>query len=565
MDKEINIPYEASHPSENKKVPLVLNSSEGERSSIKARQIKVSEALQKLGINAREDKEPPIIAVLGSGGGLRAMVGFLGTLAELAEEDLLDIITYVCGVSGSTWCMSSLYNNDKWSSCMKEMENQISDRLTNSTWDISKAWEKLKEAFSKEIYSLTSFWAYVVVHQMTKQIDEKPLSNHQASCESGENPYPIYSAVEKRLIKKNEPGAWFEFTPHLAGFPAYKSYVNTELIGSQFKGGDLLKNHPENDLCYLQGLWGSAPSTDDLIQEVIKAMFRKIFPGSPIKGTRSNQSGFESSALRKENPVTFHAAECLHPDLEYCSCSGCQKLMTLLSRDLTEMTDEEIEKFYHEIAADLEGTMETDPLAPTFGAAPRMFNITAVCEKVKVMYHILKSFNHWKWGTTNNFLYEWKTNVPDDLYSQECICLVDAGLEINSAYPLMLPPNRKVDLILSFDFSEGDPFLTLKTTAEYCKKNGIPFPKINIDDKEMEIPSKSVYVFEGDDKGAPDVMHFPLFNNQNCEGKVDEMRKKFTTLKLSYGESELKELLRVSKLNVELSKKQILEKLQQRN
>ncbi|XP_075049413.1 cytosolic phospholipase A2 gamma-like [Mixophyes fleayi] len=185
------------------------------------------------------------------------------------------------------------------------------------------------------------------------------------------------------------------------------------------------------------------------------------------------------------------------------------------------------------------------------------------CDKVKVIYNILQSFKNWKWGTTNNFLYEWKTNVPDDLYSQEYICLVDAGLEINSAYPLMLPPNRQVDLILSFDFSEGDPFLTLNTTAEYCNKNGIPFPKINIDDKEKEIPSKSVYVFEGDDKGAPDVMHFPLFNNQNCEGKVDEMRKKFSTLKLSYGESELKELLQVSKL--ELSKKLILEKLQQRN
>ncbi|XP_063769531.1 cytosolic phospholipase A2 gamma isoform X4 [Pseudophryne corroboree] len=459
--KNIDIVYKARSPSENPLAPHALSISEGEMIAIKARQRKVSAALQKLGVEATKDKEPPIIAVLGSGGGLRAMVSLLGTLSELAKEDLLDVITYICGTSGSTWCMASLYNNDKWSSCMAEMESQMSDCLMKSAWDKNKAWEKLQESISSGIYSLTNFWAYVVVYKVTNKLYETTLSDQRAACESGENPYPVYSAVEKRHLNKNEPGAWFEFTPHLAGFPAYKSFVNTELLGSQFKGGELLKNYPEKDLCYLQGLWGSAPSSEDVMQKVIKN---------------------------------------------------------------------------------------------TYGGS---------CETVKVVSSVLQTFMEWIWGTTNNFLYEWKSDVPEDIYSKEFLNLVDAGLEINCAYPLMLPPNRKVDLILSFDYSDGNPFLTLQATAEYCKINGIPFPKVNIDDKEIETPSKCCYVFEGGDNGAPDVMHFPLFNNQNAEGKVRELREKYPTSNLSYDESELKEILQLSKLNVQLSKPQILEKMQQ--
>lgn len=34
---------------------------------------------------------------------------------------------------------------------------------------------------------------------------------------------------------------------------------------------------------------------------------------------------------------------------------------------------------------------------------------------------------------------------------------MDAGLAINTPYPLVLPPARGAHLILSFDFSAGDP------------------------------------------------------------------------------------------------------------
>lgn len=47
--------------------------------------------------------QAPVVAVLGSGGGLRAHIACLGVLSEMKELGLLDAITYLAGVSGSTW------------------------------------------------------------------------------------------------------------------------------------------------------------------------------------------------------------------------------------------------------------------------------------------------------------------------------------------------------------------------------------------------------------------------------------------------------------------------------
>ncbi|KAK9397153.1 PLA2G4C: Cytosolic phospholipase A2 gamma [Crotalus adamanteus] len=103
------------------------------------------------------------------------------------------------------------------------------------------------------------------------------------------------------------------------------------------------------------------------------------------------------------------------------------------------------------------------------------------------------------------------------------IQLADAGIVINSAYPLILRPERKVELILSFDFSEGDCFETIKKASRYCKENNLPFPEIdalNLD-KDKENP-EDCYIFRGN--GGPTVMHFPLFNRVNCAVyEIDEI------------------------------------------
>ncbi|XP_060585625.1 uncharacterized protein LOC132741473 [Ruditapes philippinarum] len=66
----------------------------------------------------------------------------------------------------------------------------------------------------------------------------------------------------------------------------------------------------------------------------------------------------------------------------------------------------------------------------------------------------------------------------------EKMYLVDAGLAFNSPFPLILRPEREVDLILSFDFSaresdKADPFTELRLAADWAKLHEIPFPDIN--------------------------------------------------------------------------------------
>ena len=39
---------------------------------------------------------------------------------------------------------------------------------------------------------------------------------------------------------------------------------------------------------------------------------------------------------------------------------------------------------------------------------------------------------------------------------EKTMCIVDSGIAFNSPFPAMLRPERKVELILSFDFSQRD-------------------------------------------------------------------------------------------------------------
>lgn len=51
----------------------------------------------------------PTIAFGGSGGGYRAMLGFLGYAQAFQQTGLWDLLTYIAGVSGSCWTLGALY------------------------------------------------------------------------------------------------------------------------------------------------------------------------------------------------------------------------------------------------------------------------------------------------------------------------------------------------------------------------------------------------------------------------------------------------------------------------
>ncbi|KAM7340282.1 hypothetical protein ACRRTK_000897 [Alexandromys fortis] len=432
-----------------------------EKAAVNKRSSKVLEALQKLNIQA---DQAPVIAVLGSGGGLRAHIACLGVLSEMKELGLLDAVTYLAGVSGSTWALSSFYNNN---GNMEGMEEELKQRYEENMWHFEENLEKAIQASKKKNYSLTDFWAYFVVSRQTRELQDSNLSSIKKHVEEGLLPYPIFAAIDGDLQPdwrtRKTRKSWFEFTPHHAGYPALGAYVPITQFGSRFKNGKLVRSEPEGDLNYLRDVFG-----EQKYFWLIEAV----------------QNWNEISPKEKEQFLEY---------LLYC--------------------------FMRTKAL---------PLVPRSRPTNRI-----------------------------------GSNITDEaMQSREVLHLVDAGLAINTPYPLVLPPAREAHLILSFDFSAGDPLETVRTTADYCQRYGIPFPQVREDQlKEWAKAPESCYILRGET--GPVVMHFTLFNKNNCGDDIDTWRKKYETMKPScfYTPELVADLLRVSRENVRINRDNILSEM----
>ncbi|XDV21617.1 hypothetical protein PO909_026690, partial [Leuciscus waleckii] len=135
----------------------------------------VQQSLQKLQIYS-DLTEVPNIALLGSGGGERAMVGLLGSLDQLDKAGVLDCVLYLSGVSGSTWCMASLYQEPDWSTKLETVKDKIIERLSGPAVSWGDDFDKLKKYYNeKDIFSLTDLWAVIVVTTYVKEVCNNSL------------------------------------------------------------------------------------------------------------------------------------------------------------------------------------------------------------------------------------------------------------------------------------------------------------------------------------------------------------------------------------------------------
>nr|XP_025951379.1 cytosolic phospholipase A2 zeta-like isoform X3 [Dromaius novaehollandiae] len=253
-----------------------------EREFLDRRKKIVSEALKKA-LNLRESPgkdEVPVIAVLGSGGGMRALTSFYGSLAGLQQLGLLDAAMYLCGISGSTWCLSTLYQDPNWS--QKDLQDAISraqDTVSSSKGGAFSP-ERLKYYFqelnamesSGRKVSFTDLWGLLVEYFLQQKEDPSKLSDQQEAVKWAQNPYPIYAAVNVRPnISSGDFAEWCEFTPYEVGFRKYGAFIRTEDFDSEFFMGRLIQKRPEPRICFLQGMWGSAfaASLDDIFLKVV--------------------------------------------------------------------------------------------------------------------------------------------------------------------------------------------------------------------------------------------------------------------------------------------------------
>ncbi|XP_068424046.1 cytosolic phospholipase A2 zeta-like [Clinocottus analis] len=500
-----------------------------EKEFLKKRSVVVSQALQKLFDNPTDPKKVPKVAVVASGGGSRAMTGLLGSLRGLKDIGVLDAVTYITGVSGSTWTMSTMYQEDNWSH--QDIDTVISAKKEMMTKSILSVFSPEKVQYYREQMAEKDQEGYTVsLIDMLGLIFEQlvfgkkvtsTLSEQQRAVNEGQNPLPIYTAVNMK-DKGQSDAEWCEFTPYEVGIQKYGAFVRTEDFGSRFFLGNFVKKLPEVRLPYLIGIWSSAISV---------SMTELLMHATGRKNIWSNLPKPEVNDIVDTEPST---------------------LDTLFINPTTTITS----------------------LVTTF---------SNMRPTVSEMYNFMRGlFMHRDYNQQSNFV-AWKETHPDAFPNQltpsdSTLRLIDSGHAINIGCVPVLRPERDVDLIISLSYSwEPERILrVLEKTAAYCKDHDIPFPNADFASLEKE-PQKEFYIFEDkENPKAPIVVHFPLVNvtykqfkqpgvkretkKEFKAGEVDvcSNNSPYVTKKLTYTEKDYDALVDLTTYNILNNKESIL-------
>uniref|UniRef100_R4GAI0 Phospholipase A2 n=1 Tax=Anolis carolinensis TaxID=28377 RepID=R4GAI0_ANOCA len=505
-----------------------------EKNFLKMRRNHVAPAVEKV-LQLKEklcDDEVPVVAIMTTGGGIRSFTAMYGSLLGLQKLNLLDTITYLTGLSGTTWTMGKLYEDPDWSQrYMEEAIHKAQKQVTkcklscfsmnNLKYYHHELKERTKEGFDTSFIDL---WGLVV-----ESIDNHKLSNERRAVTDGQNPLPIYLAVSlKKDYSAQDYREWVEFTPYEVGSFKYGAYIRVEDFGSDFFMGRVMKRLPEMRICFMQGMWSSIFSLDFMFFWHLALSSEDFWH----KWTRDRIEDIEDS-LPSTNP------HCLETRL----VTPPGQLSSALRDVLTGR--------------------------PTMAEYP----------------NFLKGFQFNDDYLKNKYFSTWKDTVldiqPDKLMetAAQPLALVDTGFFINTSYPPLLRPERKVDVILHLNYSGGLQTRNLDQFSAYAAEQGIPFPKVEISEEDRKTTLKECYVFE-DKKNVdvPLVLFFPLTNDtykkysepgvernsENIkEGDVDvsTIFSPFTTREVCFSKANFRKLVNLTEYNVLNNEKKIVEAL----
>ncbi|XP_075038776.1 cytosolic phospholipase A2 [Mixophyes fleayi] len=459
-------------------------------------------------------RDVPVIAVLGSGGGFRAMVGFSGVMKALFESGVLDCITYIAGLSGSTWYMSTLYSHPEFpSKGPKEINQEVMNNVSYSPLllltpqKVKRYVEALwKKKSSGQPVTFTDVFSMLIGETLIKDRMNKKLSNMHEKINDGQCPMPLFTCLHvKPDVSELMFADWVEFTPYEIGMAKYGTFMPPELFGSKFFMGTVIKKYEEYPLHFLMGVWGSAFSilfnrvlgvsshnkgvTMEEELENIKPKHIATTDNSDSDDEQQEPKGSENSEAEEEFQRNNQA-------------SWVQRMLMALVSDSTLFSTREgragkVHNFM--LGLNLNASYPLSPFSKfsTQESVDEDELDTAIADPDEFVqiYDLL------------------------DVKSKK-IHIVDSGLTFNLPYPLILRPQRGVDLIISFDFSarpsdSSPPFKELLLAEKWARMNKLPFPKIDphVFDREG---LKECYVFRPKnpsvEKDCPTVIHFVLAN-----------------------------------------------------
>jgi phospholipase A2 len=218
----------------------------------------------------------PIIAMCGSGGGLRAMVAGTSSYFSAQQAGLFDCATYTAGVSGSCW-LQTLYYSSIGQTNYGRLIDHFKDRLgvhiafpqaalsllsqaPTNKFLLSGIVEKLKGVPDAE-FGLVDIYGTLLAGRLLVPKGELrvsdwdlKISNQRYFVDDGDQPLPIYAAVRHEIpmtpndrreaLPDTEPPAhqhdyfqWFEWTPYEFFCEELSAGIPTWAVGRNFDGG----------------------------------------------------------------------------------------------------------------------------------------------------------------------------------------------------------------------------------------------------------------------------------------------------------------------------------------
>ncbi|XP_006883281.1 PREDICTED: cytosolic phospholipase A2 delta [Elephantulus edwardii] len=520
-------------------VHLGFNLCSEEQAFLSRRKQVVAKALKQV-LQLEEDlqeDEVPVIGIMAIGGGARAMTSLYGHLFALQKLGLLDCVTYFSGTSGSTWTMAHLYGNPEWSQqdlqgpIQYMQEHMAKSKMEAFSSERLRSYHQELNLRAQQWYSTTfvDLWALVLENMLHGQEVHQTLSGQRAALEQGQNPLPLYLSlnVKENNLETLDFKEWVEFSPYEIGFLKYGAFIPSELLGSDFFMGRLMRKLPESRICFLEAvwsnifslnlldLWHSLTSSEEAWKQHIKEKMRNIEKESSVSGTSS-----------------------------YLDTSWLQPGTAL--------------------AQAFNGFLKSRPLHQR---SPNFLHGLQLHQD----YRGQKNFSTWADCQLDC--------TPSQLTPQEPqLCLVDTGYFINTSCPSMFRQGRSLDLILSFDYSLSSPFEVLHQTELYCRTQGLPFPRVNLSPQDLHQPRECHLFSDPDCPEAPVLLHFPLVNVSFKDysdpgvrrspaelqaGHLDlsEATSPYSFFNMTYKEEDFDRLLRLSDYNVRNSQDAILQAL----
>jgi phospholipase A2 len=217
-----------------------------------------------------ESLRMPTLGVAMSGGGSRAMVSAIGMLDGLKSNGLLDCMTYVSGLSGSTWAMSV------WlSGCLETMDGAASGvsfrhpvhGTADDPWRFGAEYDTARHQYAglsdpfgpsmgkksaavllNPLQTVPDFYREKlgeILPARSRAASSYRLSDFARFLAQGDYPIPIYTAITPHAhTAQTNTWNWVEFTPFQVASLDGRTMPTCEFAG--------------NDLPSLMGLCGSA-------------------------------------------------------------------------------------------------------------------------------------------------------------------------------------------------------------------------------------------------------------------------------------------------------------------